>query len=361
MHILQLLPELNQGGVERGTIDVNRELILLGYKSTVISAGGIGVNQIIQDNGSHIKLDICSKNLITFFKRSSYLTDIINNLKPCIIHARSRVPAWIAWHANKNHSIPFITTVHGFNSINKYSSIMTKGDRIIYGSSSIRDHITSNYKVNENKLRYVPRGIDIKYFNEKCADTLFINEFKKRYKLEDKIIISSVGRITEWKGHDDFIKAISINQKSNNNIVGLIIGNTSDNKKPYLEYLKSIVRKYDANIIFINSANNIRELYALSDVCVSAASSKPETFGRSIAEALSMNTPVIASEHGGSLDIIKNEENGFFFKPGDVYDLSSKIKGSIDYKFNNMSSHIKKYFSLDIMINKLTDVYKELV
>ena len=53
MHIVQLLPELNQGGVERGTVELNRELVKRGHQSSVISLGGKQVNSIVQDGGNH--------------------------------------------------------------------------------------------------------------------------------------------------------------------------------------------------------------------------------------------------------------------------------------------------------------------
>jgi hypothetical protein len=67
MRIVQLIPELNQGGVERGVIELNRELVKRGHQSIVISAGGKLAPQIDIDGGQHIQLDACSKNPLTFF------------------------------------------------------------------------------------------------------------------------------------------------------------------------------------------------------------------------------------------------------------------------------------------------------
>lgn len=119
MHIVQLLPELNQGGVERGTVELSRELVKRGHRSTVISAGGKLAPQIEKDGGRHILLDVCSKNPLTAPRRVHDLRHLISDLRPSVLHARSRVPAWLAWFANKRLRIPFVTTVHGFNSVGK--------------------------------------------------------------------------------------------------------------------------------------------------------------------------------------------------------------------------------------------------
>ena len=141
MTIVQLLPELNEGGVERGTVELSRELVKLGHASIVISAGGKLQGQIDKDGGRHITLDVCSKNPLSAFWRMVKLRKLLSTLNPDILHARSRVPAWLTYLANKKLRIPFITTVHGFNSVSAYSAIMTKGTGIIAISKSIEQHI----------------------------------------------------------------------------------------------------------------------------------------------------------------------------------------------------------------------------
>ena len=141
MRIVQLLPELNEGGVERGTMELSRELVKLGHESIVISAGGKLREQIEKDGGRHITFDICSKNPFTAPFRMIKLRKLLKELKPDILHARSRVPAWLTYLANKKLYFPFVTTVHGLNSINKYSEVMTKGDRVIAVSEVVRDYI----------------------------------------------------------------------------------------------------------------------------------------------------------------------------------------------------------------------------
>ena len=131
MRIVQVIPELNEGGVERGVVELNREFVKKGIESFVISAGGKLENQINLDGGNHIKFDVCSKNIFTAFSRVNALKKILKEINPDIIHVRSRVPAWLVYFANKKLNIKVVSTVHGFNSVGFYSSIMQKSDAVI--------------------------------------------------------------------------------------------------------------------------------------------------------------------------------------------------------------------------------------
>ena len=381
MHIVQVLPELNQGGVERGAVELSREMVKRGHQSTVISAGGSQAAQIEKNGGRHITLDVCSKNPLTVPKRVLALRRILQKLMreqtvesprskvqspppapcPLILHARSRVPAWLCYFADKKLKIPFVTTVHGFNSVSKYSEIMTRGDRVIYGSTAIRDYILKHYKVDESKLRYVPRGIDMNYFDPEKVDTVFINAFKQKHQLESKTIVSIVGRITEWKGVDTFILAMAEVQKKHPEAIGLVVGGVWNGKHDYFKSLEKLAADLGTNICFAGSQSQIREIYALSDLVVSSASAKAETFGRTTAEALAMNTPVVASAQGGSLDIVLDGNNGLLFKPHSHLNLAEKIDQALQFRFKNMREHIQQNFSLDRMVRDELAVYNELI
>ncbi|MBM4153187.1 MAG: glycosyltransferase family 4 protein [Kiritimatiellaceae bacterium] len=377
MHIVQILPELNQGGVERGTIELSRELILRGHQSTVISAGGSQQAQIEADGGQHITLDVCSKNPLTVPSRVAALRKTLQTLmnesaissrksaistpqSALLIHARSRVPAWLSYLANKKLNLPFVTTVHGFNSVSRYSSIMTRGDRVIYGSSSIREYIVKNYSVDPSILRYVPRGIDVDAFDPAQIDEPFIRQFKQRYQLEGKTIVTMVGRITEWKGHDTFIRALADVQKQQSDVVGVIVGGIWHGKEDYFQTLEKLAADLGVTVRFTGSQSQVREIYALSHLVISAASSKAETFGRSAAEALAMNTPVIASAQGGSMDILLDRINGLLFEPGNAQDLADKILLARNHVFTNLREHIQANFSLNRMTEDELAVYREL-
>jgi len=361
MRIVQVIPELNEGGVERGVVELNREFVKKGIESFVISAGGKLENQINLDGGNHIKFDVCSKNIFTAFSRVNALKKILKEIKPDIIHVRSRVPAWLVYFANKSLKIKVVSTVHGFNSVGFYSSIMQKSDAVICVSNSIKEYIQKHYKTGENKITVIPRGIDLELFNPKNIDENFIENFKKEFNLKDKFIVSSVGRVTQLKDYETFIKAILLVKKEIPNIVGLIVGGVRSDKEDYLNSLKNLIKELNLenNIIFTGSQSKIEQIYALSDVVISS-SKKPESFGRAVAEAICMNKPAIATNHGGVKDIIIENENGFFFEVGDDKELANNILKSKKLSFDGYN-YISNNFSLENMLDKTIAVYKKVL
>ena len=360
MRIVQLLPELNEGGVERGTVELSRELVKLGHESIVLSNGGKLASQIEADGGRHMLFDLCSKNPLTAFGRALRLRKLLTELQPDIIHARSRVPAWLAYLANKSLNIPFVTTVHGFNSVSPYSKIMTAGDRVICVSNAVKEYIVKHYETDEAKITVIPRGIDLVKFNPVDVDHEFMEEFSKRYGLEGRVVVSIVGRITQLKDLETLIRAVSIVKGTVPNVMALIVGGVREDKQNYFKSLQDLVveLELEKHVVFTGSQSNVAEIYALSDVVVSS-SKKPETFGRSVAEAIAMNTPVIATRHGGVLDIVLEGVNGLFVDIGDEKALSEKIIEARTLKFDGYE-YVKSHFSLAQMVEKTLKVYNDL-
>ena len=361
MTVVQLLPELNEGGVERGTIELSRELVKRGYNSIVISNGGKLVEQLKKDGAKHIKCDVCSKNILTAPFRINKLKKILKEINPDILHYRSRVPGWMVYFANKRLGIPTVSTVHGLNSVSFYSEIMTKGDRVICVSEVVREHILNNYNIDKNKITVIQRGVNTKLFNPNNINNNFIKNFIQKYNLFDKYIVSSIGRITWLKDYETFIKAIAKAKKDIPNIVGLIVGGVREDKKEYFNSLIELSKKYNIkdNIIFTGSINNIAEIYHISDIVVNA-SLKMGNVGRTVSESLAMNTPVIATTFKGLNNIITDSINGYVIKNKDANDLYNKI---LRIKHKNMVDVYKtlpKEFTLKYMVEATINVYESL-
>jgi glycosyltransferase involved in cell wall biosynthesis len=361
IHIVQLIPNLNEGGVERGVVELNAHLVNHGFKSTVITASGKNIKHIVHNGGTVHRIDVASKNPFIFISSLFRLKKCLKQIKPDIIHARSRIPAWQAYIVNKSLNIPFITTVHGFNHISKYSEIMTKGDLVIAVSHPIREYIQTHYHIPSERIRIIHRGIDPDLFNPGKLDHEWIQSFKNQFGLNDTFIVSIVGRITELKDHPTFVRALE-RLKTKKNVKGLIVGGIPSSHNAYYNELKALISELDLeeDLIFTDSQTMLPEIYHISDVVISS-SKKPESFGRTIIEALSMNTPVIASNHGGSLDIIPSHRKDLLFTPQDVADLFYKIDTYDLEARENFRDYIITHFSNRIMLNEICDTYKELL
>lgn len=362
MKIVQLLPELNEGGVERGVVELSRELVKLGFESVVISAGGKQAAQIELDGGRHIEFDVCSKNLLTAPWRIRQLRKLLKELKSDILHARSRVPAWLTYLANRNQKTPFVTTVHGFNSVNAYSRVMTFGDRVICVSNAIKDYVQQHYRVPDEKIVVIPRGVDLTAFDPKNLDRDFCEQFSKEHRLEGRFVISSVGRISQLKDFATFIRAIAQVKEQRPDVLGLIVGGVHPSRQAYYRELQDLVAELglDEYLKFCGSQKQIADIYALSDLIVSS-SSKPESFGRSAAEALAMNIPVVATNHGGMTDIVIEGETGALFNVGQSEQLAEKILKCSADDFHGLREKVEERFSLAQMVEKTVAVYNSLV
>ncbi|MDR2849249.1 MAG: glycosyltransferase, partial [Verrucomicrobiota bacterium] len=194
MHILQILPALDEGGVERGTVELNREFVRRGHASTVISSGGRLVEALARGGGRHVQLDVKSKNPLTVPSRVAALRRALAEARPDIVHFRSRVPGWLFTLANRRLGLPFVSTVHGFNSVGAYSRIMTAGRRVICPSAAVADYIAAHYGTPADKIRLIPRGVDPQLFDPARTDAAFMADFRRRHGLEGRFVVLGVGR-----------------------------------------------------------------------------------------------------------------------------------------------------------------------
>ncbi|MEM9021592.1 MAG: glycosyltransferase family 4 protein [Planctomycetota bacterium] len=309
--IMQLVPELQGGGVERGTVEVNAALVAAGNRSLVVSAGGRLVDQVIADGGEHIEMPIGRKSLMTL-GCIPRLRRLAKQQKADVLHARSRVPAWVAclaWHRMDPATRPaFVTTVHGLNSVSFYSKIMTKGQRVEVVSNTVRDYVLKHYPdTNPDKLELIYRGVDPAQFPfGYTPEPAWLDSWREQYpQLQARFIITLAGRLTRLKGHHDLINAVDTLQQQGINAHGLIVGGEDPRRKQYAQELRETVarRNLEPHITFTGHRSDIRNILAISGAVVSL-STKPESFGRSVLEAVRLGRPVVGYNHGGVGEVL---------------------------------------------------------
>ena len=191
LKVIQLLPELNIGGVERGTKDFSKFLVENGHESIVISNGGIFENDIVNHGAKHISLPIHKKSLFSFFL-SNKLKTIYEKEKPDIVHVRSRMPAWINYFAFKKLTKKpiLVSTFHGLYSTPIYSQVMSKVDHVIAISNTVKDYILNTYNVPKDKITTIPRGCEEDVFNQDILpDSWLDNRYEEYPYTKDKIIL----------------------------------------------------------------------------------------------------------------------------------------------------------------------------
>lgn len=304
--VVQVLPALESGGVERGTLEIAKHLVEKGHRSIVISAGGRMVGELEAERSEHVALGIGRKSLFTLRMIPRLRQFLVDN-EVDILHVRSRMPAWVcylAWKGMDTGSRPrFITTVHGLYSVNAYSAVMTRGETVIAVSETVRDYILRNYpSVAPERIVVIPRGIEPDQYPrgyQPPADWLAA-WCAENPQLAGKKVLTLPGRITRLKGHEDFIELISRLRDGGEDVHGLIVGGAEAKKRAYLAELEASVaqRGLAGDVTFTGQRGDLREIMAVSDIVLSL-SKQPESFGRTVTEALSLGRPVIGYNHGG--------------------------------------------------------------
>lgn len=365
MKVLQTLPELNSGGVERGTLEVAEYLVKNGHEALVVSNGGRQVEALEKLGGRHIAMPVHKKSPATLFQVGAFRA-LLEKEKPDILHIRSRAPGWVAWLAwrkmNPATRPRLVSTVHGFYSVNPYSAIMTKGERVIAVSNSIKDYILKNYpKTPSEKITVIHRGVSSEQFPRGYQpDALWLEKWKNDFpELAEKVVLLLPGRITRWKGQEDFIRVVAGLKQRGHAVHGLIVGETHPKKREFETELRHLASGLgvDSDISFLGHRGDIRDVMAVSDV-VYSLSLDPEAFGRVSLEAMSIGKPVIAYSHGGV-----KEQLAAIFPDGlvEVGDVNSVIGLTADVLNRKSQPGSIGEFSLEKMLSATLGVYREVL
>lgn len=305
--VVQLLPALESGGVERSTIEIAEALVRAGHRAIVVSAGGRLVPMVEKAGAEHIALDIGRKSLLTL-RHIRTLRDIFQREHVHIVHARSRLPAWLGWKAVNAIPSPqrprFVTTVHGLNSPGIYSAVMTYGERVICVSDTVRRYVLQHYpRTRTDKLRVIPRGIDPTQFpRAPWPDRAMRAEIADRFPVlggEGPLLLLP-GRGTRLKGHADAVRLLAGLRQAGSDARLWLPGAREPGREAYIQEMEDEAGRLGVAeaVLFAAPTSRIAEAYAASDL-VLQLSRKPEAFGRTVIEALSVGRPVVGWAHGG--------------------------------------------------------------
>lgn len=329
--VVQTIPALDAGGVERGTVEVAAELVARGHRAVVVSAGGRMTVELESVGAEHFTLPIHAKSPATL-RLVRPLRRLIGELGADVLHSRSRVPAWVsylAWRGMKPGCRPrFVTSVHGLYSVNRWSAIMTRGEVVEAVSDAARRYIIDNYpRVPESRVRVIHRGVDPKEFPHGFTpDPAWLERWRNEFpELRGRRLITMIGRLTRLKGHAEMIGLISELRDSGLPVHGVIVGGVDPRRARYARELRELVRdsKLEHHITFTGHRGDVREIAAISDVVLSL-STTPESFGRSVLEAVRLGTPVLGWDHGGVGEVLAAVHPAGAVPLGDTTELARR-------------------------------------
>lgn len=358
MKILQILPELHVGGVETGTRDLCKYLIAHGHQAVVVSGGGELIRELENIGVKHYTLPVNEKSLFTILKMIGRLADIIKKEEIEIVHARSRVPAWIAFFACKKTRTAFITTCHGHYSKHFLSRVMAWPKLVICPSNVIGRHMIENFGLPYERVRLIPRSVDLERFTYLSPGERNRQEF----------IVGIIGRITPLKGHAYFLRAMAkvVRQIPFTKI--WIIGDAPVDKQSYRDELLTLARRLGLSsyVEFLGNRKDIPELLLRMN-CLVLSTITDEAFGRVILEAQAAGVPVVATRVGGVVDIINDNESGLLVTPKEPEEIANAvIKILKDLNLaqklaQNGRQKVEQQFTLKQMAERTLRVYEELL
>jgi lipopolysaccharide heptosyltransferase II len=354
MNILQIVPHLNVGGVETGTVDLARSLKERNHKPIVISAGGRLVQELEAANIKHYCLSVDKKSIFNILKMIPQVVEIIKKEEIDIVHARSRVPAWIGYFACRRTRKVFITTSHGYYSHHFFSRIMARGKFVIVPSQIIGKHMLNDFNVASERLQFIERSVNLDRFKFKPVNERSKTEF----------IIANVARLTPIKGHVYFLRAISKIIRSIPHIQVWIVGSARQSDTGYLEELKVLTRRLGIShcVKFMGLRDDIPKILMNVHALV-LSSIVPEAFGRVIIEAQASGVPVVATKVGGVVEIIEDGLTGILVPPKDPDTMAEAIIKVLknpnlsQMLADNAYKKVKQAYTLTKMVDKTLEVY----
>ena len=369
--VLQVLPALVSGGVERGTVDVASALVDAGWRSLVVSRGGPMVRELERVGAEHIELPVHAKSPLYWRSNYDALVDLIRREQVDLVHARSRIPAWLSLWAARRTRVPFVTTFHqrpeARNALKRYyNGVMTRGDRVIAISHYVADRLLNDYRMDPERLRVIPRGVDIAMFDPEKVPAERMVRLVNKWRIPDDVpVVMLPGRLTNWKGHKLLLQALARLERGSFHC--LMVGD--DRKSRVKSSLESLAGSLGLTpyVHFVGRTDDMPAAYKLSDVVVSA-SLDPEPFGRVMIEAQAMGRPIVAADHGGARESVVPGETGWLFPANDVGALAEALKTALTMSEADRIAlsekavrHVRDGFSKYQMCARTLAVYGELL
>jgi len=370
--IVQIVPQMNRGGVERGTVEIAEAISARGWKAVVICNGGRMENQLRRAGAEVYTLPVDTKNPLKWPAVRRRLKTVLLSVGADIVHVRSRAPAWIALPLTRAMGIHSISTIHSKfvpqNFVKRiYNQKMLSADGIIAISDYVKSVITRHYSeaVSEEAIQVIHRGVDLGVFDPAKVSQHRIVRLSETLNLpDDGPVLMLPARATEWKGHKALIEAVASLEAKD---VTLLLLGAGDGHSRFIERLRALAIKtgLDGRLRIASGTDDMPAALMLADV-VAMPSTIPEPFGRVALEAQAMGRPVVAFKHGGAIESILEGETGWLAEPNNVEDLARCLHLALKLGPRQRTiwakrarAHVESAFSTRQMCEKTLEIYAD--
>ncbi len=304
--VVQMLPALGSGGVERGTVEIASALVAAGHRALVVAAGGRYTETLAALGAEWIDWPVGKKSLATLWRYVPRVRALLEETRADVLHLRSRFPAWVgylAWRGLPAAKRPrLVTTVHGFYSVNPYSAVMTRGERVICVSDAVRRYVLEHYRADPARLIVIPRGIDpAAYARGYRPDAAWWQAWGEAYpNTLGKRWVTLPARLTRWKGQMELLAVLPELVRHFPDVHVLLVGGFDARRADYVALLGRAIEaaNLSGHVTLTGERRDLKEILAASTAVLSL-STDPEAFGRTTLEALALGVPVLGYHHGG--------------------------------------------------------------
>ena len=373
MKVLQVLPALEQGGVELDAVELAQSLASRGVANGVASAGGRLVAKLADAGVAHHELPLASKNPLRIVANARAIARLVASEGYDLVHVRSRAPAWSVRLAARRAGFPWLATYHGVYGTKPvlfklpYNRVMLAGLKTICVSDYVRRHVESVYHPRAGQLVTIHDGADVSRFRPDAVTAEAAMDFRRSLGFDaDAPLVVMAGRLTRWKGQHLLLEAAA---KMRHERVGVLFVGSDQGRTDYTAELKALAAALPPSkrVVFLERSDDMPLVFAAGDVAVNASSGQPEAFGRVIPEAQAMGTVVVGTAHGGACETIRDGETGFLVPPGDVDALAARLDAVLDMDAgarermrNAAISSVAENFSVAATCEKTLEVYREI-
>ncbi|MEO1719912.1 MAG: glycosyltransferase family 4 protein [Pseudomonadota bacterium] len=339
--ILQVIPQLESGGAEKTTLEVAEAVIIAGGRAIIATTDGAMISDAQALGATVVTRNLKTKNPYKLAANATWLSRLVREENVNLIHARSRAPAWSAERAARANGVPFVTTYHGaYNETSRikkaYNRIMARGDVVIANSAYISNLVQSRYATPPDRIRTINRGVDLDAFDPDAVDAKRASAMRALLGLDatdQRPLIVHPARLTRWKGQTTVIDAAARLKTDGRPQAVFVLAGHAQGRTAYVDELKARLKEHNLSdtVLLPGHITDIPALLAIARG-VLIASTDPEAFGRTSAEAQAMGVPVIATNIGAprdtvraSADVAPDETTGWHVPPGDAEALADAL------------------------------------
>jgi glycosyltransferase involved in cell wall biosynthesis len=347
------------GGQELRIVGEARGIAARGHRVVIVACPGAKILALAAAAGlpTHVLAMRHAGDLRAIIR----LCRIIRDERADIVNTHSSVDSWIGAFAAKLTGTKLVRTRHlskpwarhPLNFVHRMPDLtMTTGE-------AIRRQLIEQNGLNPNTVVSVPTGIDVEHFSPRpCA-----GGFKTSLGLPpDAKIITNVAIWRRWKGHDVLVSAAAL-LRDRWDVSVLIAGEGGENAA-IKRQIQSV--GLGERVRFLGHVDDLRPLLSCSDVVVSSSSSH-EGVPQSLAQALAMTRPVVATDVGSTGELIVHEHTGLLVPPNDPAALAAAIDRLLsDPTLARLCGergreHVVARYSYERMIDLVLDLYETLV